>query len=320
MINFIAIVNYIIDPYWVFSHSNSLNNKQVDFNERQQKTNYLIYNNHEFNSVILGSSRTTYMDQTLFESFKAFNYSANGMYPYEYEYFLDTFSYIIGNSPKNIILGLDFFGTNENQNKKFKCRNFYEKAISSTYRLKLLYNIKAFKYSLRNIRQNIKIKKPFYDRKLNKDHLKIPSNKLIIQIENTLRDKIYDYSYDHELGNYFKALRKKYKMSNFIVYITPITYEQIKLYHEAGYDKYYFQWLKELVLTFDGVYNFMIPSNLTKNNKNFFDAKHVTKNTVNEISHILSNNEKTSGKNYIYLTKENIDEFVFNYTKIFEKR
>ena len=38
---FLGGVNYIVDPLWMFDHSNKFNQKQDGFDERQQKTNYI---------------------------------------------------------------------------------------------------------------------------------------------------------------------------------------------------------------------------------------------------------------------------------------
>lgn len=164
IIGIIAVVNYTIDPLRTFSHSNVLNNKQVDFDERQQKTNYLYFVNHDFDSILIGSSRTTYIDQTLFKNEKVFNYAANGMSPYEYDKFISNFIAVTGHSPKKIYIGLDFFGTNIYENQMYKerglDREFLNETMRSGYRYKKLLNIKLFKYSIKNIRQNMKVKKP----------------------------------------------------------------------------------------------------------------------------------------------------------------
>ena len=67
----VVSLNYVIDPLWVFSHSNALNNKQPVFNERQQKTNKLYFgldNNEtqQYDSLMIGSSRGAMFDQNDF--------------------------------------------------------------------------------------------------------------------------------------------------------------------------------------------------------------------------------------------------------------
>jgi len=51
MINIVAGINYYIDPLRMYSHNHENNSKQLDFNERQQKTNYLKYVNNDFDAI-----------------------------------------------------------------------------------------------------------------------------------------------------------------------------------------------------------------------------------------------------------------------------
>lgn len=315
MANLVALINYVVDPFWMFNHSNFLNQKQLDFNERQQKTNYLVYNKNNYDSLILGSSRTTYLNQNLFTSYNSFNYAANSMYPNEYEYFIDTFSLISKNKPKNIILGVDFFGSNKNENQVSKNLPYYKNTENIFYRIKMLYSFKMLRFSFKNIRQTIKTKKLYYTRELVKYNAPINVLELPDKIKNTLK-YLENYSYDEFLLNTFVGLKNKYD-GNFIVYTTPVTFEQMKLYHDLGFDEFYFRWLEELILSFGGIYHFMIPSAFTKEESNFFDATHTTKNSMELIVKVLSSNKNKSEDNYVYLTKDNFDDFKNNYLKEF---
>lgn len=44
---FVGGVNYIVDPLWMFDHSNKFNQKQDGFDERQQKQTIFILNHKE---------------------------------------------------------------------------------------------------------------------------------------------------------------------------------------------------------------------------------------------------------------------------------
>ena len=86
----IFFINYIVDPLWLFQHSNKFNQKQGSYDERQLKTNYLYYNlKDNFDGILLGSSRATYVNQNDFENMNIFNYSSGAMHPYEYKFYID---------------------------------------------------------------------------------------------------------------------------------------------------------------------------------------------------------------------------------------
>ena len=109
IILFIFVLNFIVDPLWLFNHSNKFNQKQGSYDERQLKSNYLYYNlKDNFDGILLGSSRATYVDQNDFENMKIFNYSVGAIQPYEYKYYIDFAKKIKGKELKYIIIASDF--------------------------------------------------------------------------------------------------------------------------------------------------------------------------------------------------------------------
>ena len=48
-----------------------------------------------------------------------YNYSLSGMNPFEYKGYIDFSKKVKGEELKNIIIGIDFFGTNKLKNTKF---------------------------------------------------------------------------------------------------------------------------------------------------------------------------------------------------------
>jgi len=68
--------NYYIDPLWNFAHAHKYNRIQIAFDERQQKTNRLHFSPADYDTLILGSSRTTYMDHSELVGYQAYNYAS----------------------------------------------------------------------------------------------------------------------------------------------------------------------------------------------------------------------------------------------------
>ena len=61
----------MIDPLWSFAYDNKFNTIQKGFNERQQKTNNVYFNGlNEYDRILLGSSRTTFINQNDFQNMK----------------------------------------------------------------------------------------------------------------------------------------------------------------------------------------------------------------------------------------------------------
>lgn len=302
-LNVVIIINYSMDPHWTFKHSNVLNNKQIDFDERQQKTNYLYFVNNNFDSLLLGSSRSTYIKEHHFDH-KLFNYAANSMYPYEYEYFINTFEHLTGNTAKQIILGVDFFGSNKNKNKKPARQTNLETTLSPMYKYNLLINYNIFKYSLQNIKQNLSIKKHFYDRERVKSTKKI--NNIPLEIKRTI-SYIQGFEYDSHLKDYLQNLPKHFPNSQFIVFTTPVTMSQLKAYREVGLMPFYFQWLRDLVEAFGSITDFMTLNSDSMDDNNFFDANHFTPAFADLLAQELVNKKDKIG---ITLDKTNIDTYI----------
>lgn len=310
IITVIVVLNYMIDPLRTFSHSNFLNNKQVDFDERQQKTNYLYFVNHNFDSVLLGSSRTTYIDQNLFLKEKVFNYGANNMTPYEYDKFIAYFIEITGHAPKKIYIGLDFFGSNIYKNP-VENSHFLDNTESRFYRWKKLFSIKLFEYSVKNIRQNLKTIKPYYSR----DNVKnIPltymdRSKESMKETSTLFEK---YKYDENLSQCYKHLKEKYKDSEIIVFTTPVYIERFNHYRKDDFFYNYARWLKEIIGAFGEVNHFMYDNTFTSNPNNFFDASHFKPSG----SHFLIESILKKQKNdyMIILDRNNLEKFLIKYS------
>jgi len=313
LLSFFILFNYFIDPYMMFSHKNIFNTKQVGANERQQKTNYLKFvipsQSIHFNSVLLGSSRTTYINQNDFNKFSVYNYAANNMVPQEYMKFIDYFSDITENVPKTIILGIDFFGTNKTIATPYIHEDYLSQTEIFAYRWKTLSNIKLIEYSARNIKQIFKTKKPYY----NRDNIKFPPNiefhplKTSAGIKSTLL-KLDNYQYNASLKNLYIKLKQKYNKSQFIIFTSPVTINQLNYYKKNNLMPYYFKWLEELVEVFGEVNHFMYPNTITEDLNNFFDSTHILPQTGKYIADYIS--YKKRYKDFgLTLTKDNINQF-----------
>lgn len=67
IMTFTTSINFIADPLWTFSHQNIFSKYQDGFDERQQKTNFIYFNGlNKYDGLLLGSSRTTYINQNDF--------------------------------------------------------------------------------------------------------------------------------------------------------------------------------------------------------------------------------------------------------------
>ncbi|MDD3023802.1 MAG: hypothetical protein PHE26_07890, partial [Syntrophomonadaceae bacterium] len=123
----IAGFNYYIDPLWNFNHANRYNTIQASFDERQQKTNRVTFGKFDYDTLILGSSRVTYISQYDFAGHRAFNYAVSNMLLDEYYDYVEYAKLKNGRDFDYIIIGLDFYNTNRNLQREFQEPAYYIK-------------------------------------------------------------------------------------------------------------------------------------------------------------------------------------------------
>lgn len=319
----IVSINYIIDPLWTFSHSNKFNNTQDGFDERQQKSNF-IYNNRlkDFNGILLGSSRSTFINQTNFKDIKIYNYAFNAMKPNEYNDYINFAKTNKGKDFEYIIIGLDFFGTNLLSELKIEKPKYYmDMAQNPFYKYKMLLSFSTFKKSLKNIRNSLFGVNLFYDRNNIKyqsivseeERIKKFSMNMISQSSNFSGTK---YIYNDQYINILKELKKENPNTKFIIFTSAISSDLLVsiLKNEKRINEYE-RWLKETLEVFGELNHFMTINSITKNLNNYPDADHAYPNIVSLIAKRISEKDSIDVPEDfgILLTKTNIDNYLENF-------
>jgi len=318
--------NYLIDPLWCFSHSNALNNRQPGFNERQQKTNRAFFTGlQKYDTLLLGSSRTAYIDQHDFEGMTVFNYAADNMMPKEYTEWIEIAKSIKGGEFKTIIIGIDFFGTAENYDSYFERyyngltpKDYLQETKKPFYRYKSLLSIDALKHSMESIKR---LKHPTisdYDRN-NVRHcsITVTDSQKIHHIKANIAEYktplLLEYRYRTDWKSLLQRLKEKNPNTRFILFTTPVSKPFFETFIIKGqHIDDYARWLKETVEVFGELHHFMDLNSVTENLDNFFDAHHVYAYADQWLAHRVSGAGNTDipqdfGKP---LTPDNIDAYL----------
>jgi len=285
-ISIFGLFNYTIDPLWTFCHSNRYNNAQVGFNERQQKTNRAYFCGlNKYDSLLLGSSRVTYINQQDFKGLKVFNYASVSMYPVEYKQWIDVAKKIKKDDFKTIIIGMDFWGSSDGTFAKKQMKNtpkastYLDTASSFLYRYKMLFSMDTYKKSIESIKHSKSLGTTDYTRdnikltiRISKSRKQQAVNTQINLYNNAFYGK--GYHFNKKLKKYFKKLKNDNPNSKFIIFTTPISADLFKLLVKNGNIKDYKRWLLTLVDSFSEVYNFMGFNTITNNPNNYADLHH----------------------------------------------
>ncbi len=328
----IAVVslNYVIDPLWVFSHSNSLNNKQPVFNERQQKTNKFYFGlanktTQQYDALMIGSSRGAMFDQNDFTDMKLFNYSANNMAPWEYAGWIEVAKQIKGSDFKNIVIALDFFSAQGGLDEKAidpekQPQSYLIRAQKSLYPYRSLLSLDTAKNAFNGLMKSIRSPGvEYYDRQNVKYASQVPAEQRDEYIQWNLADHQKDfgenYQYKTDWPDLLENLKAQNPTSNFIILTTPVSKVWFDEFINPTHLNDYKRWLKDTVQVFKKVHHFMDVNSVTENLDNFFDAHHVYKNITQIMAKKVSGDNGVSNKSLpddfgVILTPENIEAYL----------
>jgi hypothetical protein len=281
----VAGVNALVDPLWFFPHEHALNRVQVGFDERAQKTNWLRAHPGRFDAVLLGSSRSTYLDQHDFAPWRLFNHAVNAMWPQEYRPYLDHFTEVNGRAPALVVLGVDFFGSHDGVVGKWQPPETYlRRAGDPGYVLGSLLSFQLLRRSLVTAARSAGFLAPVgqldhYDRR-NVRHFRqrmdetLRASEVLKDLE-VFRTRVYlDYDYNERLPELWRGLRAAYPHTRFLVFTTPVAEPMLALLVREGRLGDYERWIGDLTAAFGEVWDFMGLNSVTTDLSRYRDAQH----------------------------------------------
>jgi len=326
-------INLFIDPIWVFSHKHKYNSIQYGFDERLQKSVALNYHEDisKIDTLLFGSSRTTFYNQNRFYNMKVYNYAFSSAKPYEFVEYLNFAKKLKKGEFKNIILGLDFFGIMpyDVSYKKAAIFKDIDKNSQLKYALTHYLSFSALKYAYKNFKNAYTSK---WEEGYTRDNIKLLNQDISKEkvISNAFRRSKKYYSkknvlnYNENYSKIFEDLIVSNKNSKFIVYTTPLSSPFLyQIYSNEQYKKNYFRWIRDMVDVFGKVYFFTMPSELAYNFWNYSrDGDHYYPFVCDKIIDIISQKKQINGYGII-ITKDNLEKsikIINNSIKDFESK
>ena len=281
-----ALFNYTIDPLWTFCHSNRWNNAQPGFDERQLKTNRAYFCGLEqYDALLLGSSRVTYINQHDFKTMRVFNYAGVSMYPVEYKGWIDQAKKIKGGAFKTIIIGVDFWGSNagpfaqQQMSTTPPPSHYLDITESFLYRYKMLFTMDTLDRSIESIEHSKHPGTEDYTRDNVKQTIRISAARKQYAVNTQIslyQNRFYGrgYRYNTEIKKYLEILKKENPDTRFIIFTTPISADLFKILVQSGNLPDYKRWMTQLVDAFGEVYDFMGVNSITKDSSAYADLHH----------------------------------------------
>jgi len=311
--------NYYIDPLWNYTHANDFNDYQLGFDERQLKTNYI--NSHDFNydSLLIGTSRITYLDERAFTTESVYNYSLSGLQIEEYLPYMKYAEKKNGKPFKKIFIELYFDSANTSKpNTLNPPQTYIETSEAPFYAIKSLFSESTMHYA----RFNYDISKAnHYDgarsyMRNNIAQTTYPNDDMEQSWQefkgNFKAESAKPFMYDHDYPKRLQAIKDAFPNTELVVFteLMPAKRLQTILHNDNRYEAYS-RWMNEMVDVFGTVYSFHTVNEVTTNMDNFFDWLHYYPNVGYLIIKSLENREDQSTIMQD-VNKGNLDEYLEN--------
>lgn len=315
--------NYYIDPLWNFEHKNEYNDYQLGFDERQQKTNYInSRESFDYDSLLIGTSRVTYMDENEFDTEKVFNYSLSSLHIDEYLPYIKYATEKNGDEFDTIYMELyinSYDGNVVNTNQTPS--NYINKAEDPFYRFTSLFSYSTLKSSIDNFKAS---KDNFYNgpRSYNRENVAqttYPNDRLPAlweRFESSFESSATKpYVYNEDYKNKLVELKETYPNTRFVIFTDLMPVKRLELIlSNQEHRKAYERWYKDMVDVFGTIYSFQSVNATTTDLNNFFDWFHYYPSVGSKMINALE--KPKENRDFItVVNKDNLEKYLNNLTR-----
>lgn len=277
----VAGINWLIDPLW-YNHGNVLTGKNFAFNERITKTNLFLRTNEQenYDCIILGSSRVTTLRASELDNYNCFNYSLKGA---EIPDFISYANFLQEQNvdPKVVYIGIDGFNFVEKERKEQPPVAI--KSLQTKSPLQAYLSADVLLFSAMTLLGVSPDPASYYDRHFEPVDVANPP---------VYNAKFYKpaglQKCDLSSVETFASLKEFFPNAKFVGYVPPRSaWSMINDTYGRGLMDCYLSAFHQLSQQYDEIYDFSIPSEVTKNPDNTFDGSHYSVTINNQIAKIL---------------------------------
>lgn len=326
----LTLVNAVADPMLVLPFVHRLNNRVRFINERQQKTNQLFFSSYygtqDFDSILLGTSRSSGIDPSLFApQYHIYNYAAAAFRPEEAYQYLAFAQQRHGKPLQLVVWGLDFMGSN-GQKSKSRVKggapiSYIEDLHKPCFALANLFSLKAFHLSTRVLRANLHATKEFYyERKPMRVVEYFRPGEKDQQAAFTESMRIYrelyrNFQYNPDYKHILQEIKQAFPQTRFLIFTTPVARPHLQMIDDEGCRAAYEQWLRDITDVFGEVWQFMDNNTVSRDyTKYFTDSHHLYPDETRLIAQRIQGKEEANFPQDfgIKLTPDNIEAYLKN--------
>ena len=259
---------------WCFDHKNQFNQYQMAFNERQQKINRMHFNAFDYNAIMLGSSRTAFINHNDIKTYHAYNMAVERMHPSEFSDYLEHAKKVNKKDFDIVFLGLDFSSATHRIEEE-QINEYISNVNAFAYRYKILFSLDTLRYSIKNVSNFLFDKYKTRSRTFDRDFISHSYPQSPQSVKNSVDEALFDYEYPYD-ENYKKTLQElkdKNPNTRFYVFTTPLPSKYLRhLLSNPHNRQYYTRWLKENVEVFHEIEHFMTLNSVTEDYAHTFNG------------------------------------------------
>ncbi len=325
----VAAVNCFMDPLWFCGFSHRFNQKQEDFNERQQKTNYITFLDFNYDGLIIGSSTSTNINQHSFKGIRVYNYAINALQPLEYKPYVRYARERNGKNFQYIFIGLDFLFTGHITPPPFAPEKIFADTNNPLYRIKTLISLDTFKFSMKNFMNTANKRHIYYDRNNEKHTTQLSPGEIKAHIaalmgffeKSTTPVSFNNYRYNATYASVLKSIRDDNPGTIIVPFTTPVVHEFMAGMVRNNLLDEYERWIRDIVGVYGECYNFMFPNAMSKNAYKYFHDPNHTYPFVGDMMIDDMYNKKIEGDSdiCIHITRGNLEEKILLLKRLFRE-
>lgn len=317
LVAFFGGINWLIDPLW-YGKGNILTKKNFAFNERITKTNlFLRTKDKNYDCVILGSSRVIALNQSQFTNNKCFNYGLKGGQIRDFTQYAQ-FLQSEGLNPQKIYIGVDGLNFIKTTRPPVKPLDISTVATQSAYHAYLSADVLLF--SLMTLFGISPDPGNYYDQNFEPADFANPP---------VYQPKFYQpassLQCDLSIVKEFADLRKFFPEAEFIGYVPPRSaWSLVNDTYRKDLMDCYLNAFYQISQAYDVMYDFALPSEVTKNPDNTYDGSHFSVKVNNRVADTLQGKSTGFGfkinqysfPEYRKMYKVKIEEFLAEHNEL----
>jgi hypothetical protein len=276
----VGLLNWLIDPLW-YSSGNKLTGKNFAFNERVSKTNlFLRTKQQNYDCLILGSSRVIGLKASLFKNSNCFNYAVKGG---EVHDFISIAKFVKkqGITPKKLYIGVDEFNFVKKDKVSTENSDIGKLATQSIYHAYLSGDV--FLFSVMTLLGQSPDPANYYNDKFELAEIE---NKPVYKPEFLKPQPPQEC--DQNQVNYYTELKNIFPKAELIGYVPPRSaWSVVNETYGRKLTDCTLQGFHQVSQIYNQMYDFSVPSQLTKNPSNTFDGGHFSPAANDQVAEVL---------------------------------